>query len=133
MGSSFFRHLAWDIRVLLTLTLPRINDIMTTAAIKTIHAKEGALLTPGAKLLDLVIDLGATFTHDCPPISQYRIALRDRAWLRRLAVARGDDIAPGTTLALFSTEPSEPLDAPPSRPARVSVVGILDPSGGWDR
>lgn len=118
--------------MLFTLTLPRINDYMTTAAIKTVHAAEGAALTPGSKLMDLVIDLGATIAHDCPPISQYRIALRDRAYLRKLAVASGDDVAPGAMLALFSTDPGEPLDATPARPARISVVGILDQSGGWD-
>ena len=118
--------------MLLSLTLPRINDYMTTAAIKTIHAAEGAALVPGSKLLDVVIDLGATITHDCPPISQYRIALRDRAYLRKLAVASGDDVAPGAMLALFSTDPAEPLDAAPARPARISIAGILDQSGGWD-
>jgi hypothetical protein len=117
--------------VLLTLPLPRIGEYMTSAVIKKLHAAEGTALTPGAKLLDLTVDLSAAVPHDCPPISHYRVTLRDRVWLRRLAVAAGDEVEIGETLARFTTEPDEPLDGDPVRAVRVSLAGILDTSDWW--
>jgi len=117
--------------LLLNLTLPRINEHMTTAVIKTIHAEAGTALPLGAKLLDLSIDLSAMLPHDCPPVSMYRIALRDRVWLRKLAVAPGDEIAVGGVLAVFTTAPDESMDAEPDRAVRVTIAGIIDPSSWW--
>ena len=117
--------------MLLNLTLPRINEHMTTAVVKTIYPEINTALQFGAKLMDLSIDLSAVLPHDCPPVSMYRIALRDRVWLRQLAVAIGDDIAVGATLAQFSTEPDEPLRGDPARAVRVTIAGILDPGTWW--
>ena len=119
------------VHLLLNLTLPRINEQMTTAVIKTIHAGVGTALPLGAKLLDLSIDLSAVLPHDCPPVSMYRIALRDRVWLRKLVVAPGDEIAVGAAMALFTTEAEEPLDSEPARAVRVTIAGIIDPSSWW--
>ena len=112
--------------MLITLTLPRINQHMTVAVIGRIYAAESDFLNIGAKLMDLSIDLSAVAPHDCPPISRYRIVLRDRVWVRRLVVSTGDDVAPGADLAIFSTEADEPITGPPGRAARVTVAGILD-------
>lgn len=120
-----------EVHLLLNLTLPRINELMTTAVVRTLHAEVGAALTLGAKLLDLSIDLSAAMPHDCPPLSLYRIAMRDRVWLRKLAVAPGDDIEVGALVALFSTEADETLEAEPARAARVTIAGILDESDWW--
>ena len=117
--------------MLLNLTLPRINEHMTSAVITAVYSEVGTALPPGAKLLDLSIDLSAVLPHDCPPVSLYRITLRDRVWLRKLAAAPGDDIAVGAVVALFSTEPDESLDADPARAVRVTIAGILDPATGW--
>jgi hypothetical protein len=117
--------------LLLNLTLPRINEHMTTAVMRTIHAEVGSLLLPGAKLLDLSVDLSTVMPHDCPPVSLYRIALRDRVWLRKLAVALGDEMAIGADMALFSTEPEESLDGVPARAVRVTLAGIIDRSSWW--
>jgi hypothetical protein len=117
--------------LLLTLTLPRINEYMTTAVIKKIYASAGAALTVGAKLLDLSVDLSAVLPHDCPPVSLYRIALRDRVWLRGLDVAPGDEVGIGAALAHFSTEPDEPLGGEPARAVRITLAGIIDQSGWW--
>jgi pyruvate/2-oxoglutarate dehydrogenase complex dihydrolipoamide acyltransferase (E2) component len=118
--------------VLLTLTLPRIGEYMTTAVIKTVYAAEGDALAPGAKLLDLSVDLSAVAPHDCPPIMLYRLALRDRAWLRRLAVAAEDEIEVGTVLARFSTEPDEPIEGEPARAVRIAIAGIVGQTGWWE-
>ncbi|MDR3418130.1 MAG: hypothetical protein P4L83_18310 [Nevskia sp.] len=117
--------------MLLTLKLPLINEHMSTAVIGVIHATEGDAMQPGAKLLDLTVDLSAASVQDCPPVSAYRIALRDRAWLRRVCVARGDEVGVGTTLALFSTTPDEPLDASPIHAARVTIAGIVGEFDLW--
>ena len=117
----------------MTLTLPRINELMTSAVVEAIHAAAGTALTPGAALLDVSVDLSAVVAHDCPPISLYRIVLRDRAWLRRITVARGDDVAVGALLAHFSTEPGESLEGTPSREVRVTIAGILAQTQGWEQ
>lgn len=109
--------------MLLSITLPLINVHMTHAFIKRVHAKPGQALLPGAKLMDLAVDLSSVFPQDCPPISYYRIVLQERAWLRSLPV--GAEAAPGATLALLSTGSDEPLDGPAARGARISTAGIL--------
>jgi hypothetical protein len=119
--------------LLLTLTLPRINDHMTTASIEAIHADVGAALAPGAKLLDLTVDLSAIAPQDCPPVSHYRLVLRDRVWLRRMALARGDEVDVGALVAEFTTTPDEPLDVEPARAVRVTVAGILAQPEWWQR
>jgi len=114
--------------VLLYLALPRIVEPMSCAFVDAVYVEEDARLGLGAKLIDLTVDLSAGAAHDCPPISHYRIALRDEVWARRLLVAAGDEVAVGAPLALFSTEADEPLDGPPARAARISVIGIIGPS-----
>lgn len=117
--------------MLLNLNLPRINDYMTTAIVEDLHAVEGAQLGVGAKLIDLTVDLSAAAPHDCPPISHYRLVLREPAWLRRLLVARGDEPALAAPLAQFTTTPDEPLNAEASRPIRIAVAAILRQSA-WE-
>jgi pyruvate/2-oxoglutarate dehydrogenase complex dihydrolipoamide acyltransferase (E2) component len=112
--------------LLILLALPRINQYMTVGTIKKIHAAEGEFLSPGAKLLDLLVDLSSIAPHDCPPISLYRVSMRDRAWLRQLAVSPGDTVAVGTDLARFTTEPGEPLTGVPARQTRITIAGIID-------
>jgi hypothetical protein len=101
---------------------------MTTALVEAIHAREGQALPIGAKLFDLTVDLSVAAPHDCPPISHYRLVLRERAWLRRLHFGRGDEPLAGASLALLSTEADEPLDAPPARTARLAVAAIMHQS-----
>jgi hypothetical protein len=118
--------------LLLNLILPRINDYMTTAFVEAVYPREGDGLEVGAKLFDLTIDLSTAAPHDCPPISHYRLVLRERAWLRRLFAARCGEPAVGDPLAIFSTTPDEPLEAAPSRRARLAVAAILHQSAwGW--
>jgi hypothetical protein len=117
--------------LLLTLTLPKLGEHMTTAVIKTLYGAPGTLLLPGSKLLDLSVDLSALIPQDCPPIALYRIALRERVWLRELAVTAGDEIPVAAPLARFSTDPDESLDAFPERALRVTIAGIVDASEWW--
>ncbi len=112
--------------LLIALKLPRITEHVSFATITAVHVAEGDLLKPGSKLLDVSIDLSSIAPHDCPPISLYRIATRDRAWLRRLCISTGESVIAGADLAYFTTEPDEPLTGTPSRSARISVAGIID-------
>jgi hypothetical protein len=115
----------------LNLTLPRINPEMTAATIDRLHIALGAAVPLGGKLLDLTVDLSAAAPHDCPPISHYRLVARDRVWLRRLDVTEGSAPEVGTCLALFSTEPDEPLSGTPARSLRCAVAGIMQQTS-WD-
>jgi hypothetical protein len=118
--------------LLLSLTLPPIVPQMTAAVIDRVYAVVGAPMTIGARFLDLTVDLSAVALHDCPPISHYRLVIRDRAWLRRLDVGPGESALVGASLALLSTEPEEPLDGAPARAARVGVAGVI-PQMAWDK
>jgi hypothetical protein len=111
--------------LLLNLLVPRINDHMTEAVLEAVYAREGEALPLGARLFDLTVDLSVAAPHDCPPISHYRIVIRERVWLRRLAAGRGGKLAVGDELALFSTEPQEALDASPARGVRCAVAMIM--------
>jgi hypothetical protein len=116
--------------LLLNLVLPRINPHMATAKIDRVHASVGAAMPVGGKFLDLTIDLSAATPHDCPPVSHFRLVVRDKAWLRRLEVSPGDEPEVGAGLALFSTTPDEPLDGAPARAVRIAIVGII-PQPVW--
>jgi hypothetical protein len=116
--------------LLLILTLPQLNPRMTDAVVKAIHARETEPIPRGGKFLDVSVDLSGYAEHDCPAISYFRIAVRDQAWVRKLCIAAGDAIEAGAPIAYLSTEPNEPLDCEPERPARVSVAGILF-QGEW--
>jgi hypothetical protein len=111
--------------VLLTLKLPRLITDVTCAKIERVFATEGQFLKPGTKICDLRIDLSAVAAHDCPPVSFFRIAFRERAWLRRLNVASGEIRETGAELALFSTEQDESVESVPARLARFTTAGII--------
>jgi hypothetical protein len=118
--------------LLLHLIVPRINDYMTEAIVEWVYPEQGRLLEVGAKLFDITVDLSAAAAHDCPPISHYRLVLRERVWLRRLTAARRDVVAAGAPLAIFTSEPDEPVDADPARPVRVAIAAIIhQPSWDW--
>jgi hypothetical protein len=117
--------------MLLTLALPRFNDLMTSAVVEAIHAAPGTALAIGAKLMDVSVDLSAVAAHDCPPISHFRNVLREPATLRRLDVGVGDVVPANALVAQFSTQPDEPLDGAPARQVRVTVAGILSAADDW--
>jgi hypothetical protein len=119
--------------MLLTLKLPKLLPEATSAKIEKVFATEGQFLQPGAKICDLRIDLSAISEHDCPPVSFFRIAFRDRAWLRRVSVVDGDIREVGAELALFSTERDETTDFTPVRSARFTAAGIIHQSALWDQ
>ncbi len=113
--------------MLLEYRLPAINANMTEASIERRYAEPGVALGVGTRLLDLRVDLSSAFSQDCPPVSFYRIVMRERAYLRELRPADGVAFPVGTLIALFSTEPDEPADGVASRTIRVATAGISQP------
>ncbi len=85
----------------------------------------------GDRILDLSVDLGSTFAQDCPPISYYRMVLRENLWLRTLAVTAGTNWEITQPIAIFSTEPDEPVEGSIGRPVRSAVAGIVYHPGMW--
>jgi len=117
--------------MLYDLTLPTIIPTMSTALIEVVYAKRDGALKPGDKLLDLTIDLGASFSQNCPPISHYRLVAREKAVVRRLSVAPGDMCKPGDLIAALASDVQEPCDLPAARPFRITVAGILRHATMW--
>lgn len=104
---------------------------MSAAVVECIHAQIGAPLRIGHKLLDLSVDLSSAFAQECPPVSFFRLVLREPVWLRRLDVVPGQSCQPGELMALFSSEESEDLGQPSQRPVRTATAGIVYHQGMW--
>lgn len=85
----------------------------------------------GSKLIDLSVDLSSAFAQECPPISFFRVVLREPAWLRILDVAPGDHCNLDELVAVFSTDPDEDLSQPAARAIRTTVAGIMHHDGMW--
>jgi hypothetical protein len=113
--------------LLLEYRLPRINANMTEASIERRYAEPGDALGIGTRLLDLRVDLSSSFSQDCPPISFYRIVMRERAYLREVRPGDGAACPVGDVIAIFSTEPDEPLGGVAARAIRVATAGISQP------
>ena len=111
--------------MLVKFVLPRINEHMDGADVIEVHAAVGDALGVGGRLLDLRLDLSAAAAHDCPPISYYRVSLRERVWLRRLNAKPGGVIQADDVVAVFTTTPDEPLEGEAARSARVTVAGLI--------
>jgi hypothetical protein len=101
---------------------------MTEASIERRYAQPGDALGIGTRLLDLRVDLSSSFSQDCPPISFYRIVLRERAYLRELLIGDGAPCPVGELIAIFSTEPDEATHGAVARAIRVATAGISQPA-----
>lgn len=111
----------------LVYRLPEILPGMTTARIERIHAKPGDALALGHKLIDLRIDLSGGVKHDCPPITFFRLVMRERAWLQQLDVRLGEDVAVGSPFAWFTISAEELADCELERAVRIAHTSILAP------
>ena len=111
--------------------LPTIVTHMSSAVVECIHAEVGESLKMGHKLIDLSVDLSSAFAQECPPVSFFRIVLRESVWLRRLDVRPGHPCQIDELLAIFSTEQMEAIDQAPQRPVRTTIAGIVHHQGMW--
>lgn len=109
--------------------LPVIVPQMSGATVECVYADAGDSLRMGGKLLDLSVDLSSAFAQECPPVSYYRLVLREPVYLRQLDVGPGQYSASSDRIALFSTDPEEPLDQDVARQVRCTVAGILRHDG----
>ena len=117
--------------MILEFKLPLINPHMTEALIECLHASPGSALKTGDKLLDLSVTLGDAFAQDCPPISFFRIIMRENAILRELRQTCGEPCQVGELIALFSTVADEATDQPAQRGIRFATAGIIHHGGMW--
>jgi len=117
--------------MLLDLRLPKINPNMTSAVVECVYANPGTLLKAGDKLFDLSVDLSSGYSQYCPPISYFRVVVREKLWLQKILVNPGDSSDVGAALALFSSEQHETLDAAPARAIRITTAGIAHHQGLW--
>jgi hypothetical protein len=117
--------------LLVELKMPEFNAQMTGARVECVYCEAGLPLAVGSKLVDVSVNLSIAFAQNCPPISYYRLVLREPLWLRTLLIAPGDLCPAGAPMALLSTEPDEPLDGPPARAARCMTAGIIYHDGMW--
>lgn len=115
--------------MILELRLPDIVPQMTGATAECLFAEAGDALRLGSKLVDLRVDLSSAFAQECPPISYYRIVLREKAYLRQINLQPGEYVGLDGPVALLSSSPDEPLDQTPERPLRITVAGILRHDG----
>src|SRR5882724_116120 len=111
--------------------LPTINPHMSGARIECVYAEPGGALKNGSKLFDLSVDLSSAFAQECPPISFFRVVLREPACLRVFEVAPGQRCQVDAPLAVFSTVLDEDLAAPPAREIRTTIAGIMHHEGMW--
>ncbi|GAB6968720.1 hypothetical protein JCM25156A_27580 [Komagataeibacter kakiaceti JCM 25156] len=111
--------------------LAEIVPQMSGATIECVYATMGDRLRAGAKLLDLSVDLSSAFAQECPPVSYYRLVLREAVCLRQLDATPGQHHALGARIALFSTDPDEALDGPVERQVRCTVAGIIHHEAMW--
>jgi hypothetical protein len=111
--------------------LPIIVSQMTGATLECLHAKHCDSLKMGSKLFDLSIDLSSVFAQECPPISFFRVVLREAAWLRKLELAPGKFSQLDEEMAVFSTSPDEDISQPAARTVRTTVAGIVHHDGMW--
>jgi hypothetical protein len=120
-----------EFEMIYAFRLPLINPHMSSARIECVYAEPGTELRNGSKLFDLGVDLSSAFAQECPPISFFRIVMREPAFLRRLNVDRGRLCQLGEEVALFSSEAEEHLSAEPVRDIRFAVAGIIHHEGMW--
>ena len=117
--------------MLLAIELPRLHELMTIGTVSRVLVAPGGELPAGTPLMDVRVDLSNAAAHDCPPVSYFRIVLRDAGVLRTLTAQPGSEVAPGERIGLMTSTGDESTSGEPSRPARVTTVGVLGPDDEW--
>jgi hypothetical protein len=117
--------------MLYDLRLPKINPNMSSAIVECVYPSPGILLKPGDKLFDLSVDLSSGYSQYCPPISYFRVVVREKSWLQKILVSPGDACEVSDLLALFSSEQEEALEGTSTRGIRVTTAGIAHHQGLW--
>jgi len=111
--------------------LPEIVDGMASATLENVYIGEGDTLKAGSKLFDISVDLSSAFTQECPPISYFRVIVREPVHVRRIHFKPGQTMDVGAVVALFASDPEEDPDAAAERPVRIATAGIMHHAGMW--
>ena len=111
--------------------MPEIIPGMTGATLEKVYIGEGEASPAGTKLFDISVDLSSAFAQECPPISYFRIVLRESVYVRRLMFVEGQQIETGSLVALFSSDLHQDIDPPAERSVRVATAGIMHHAGMW--
>jgi hypothetical protein len=117
--------------MLYELRLGKINPNMNVAVVECLYAAAGSPLKVGDKLFDLSVDLSSGFSQYCPPISYFRVVVREKVWLRKTLIVPGEACEIGQLLAIFSQTQDDPEDEAPARPLRITTAGIAHHPGMW--
>ena len=110
--------------MLTSLVMPKFHEGASAALVESIHVDVNTKLFSNTKFIDVSINLSSLFAQNCPPISYYRIVLREGLWLRELFMSAGQLCGVGDTVAILSTDEREPLDQEVSRVVRIMTAGI---------
>lgn len=113
------------------LRLTKINPNMNAAVIESLYAKAGSEMKAGDKLCDLSVDLSDGFSQYCPPISYYRVVVREKVRLQEFLVGPGDSCDVGQLMAVFATEQADANNAAQPRPLRIATATIAPHPGMW--
>jgi hypothetical protein len=120
-----------DPPMLYEFRLPKINPNMSAATLECIYVQPGTLLKSGDKLFDLSVDLSSGYSQYCPPISYFRVVMREKLWLQKTMLSLGDSCEVGSLLALFTAEKTDSIEDPPTRTIRIATAGIAHHQGLW--
>lgn len=116
--------------MILEFRLPLLIPHMSEALIECLYAVPDATLKAGDRLVDLRVDLSSAFSQDCPPISYFRIILRENAILREFRLNCGQYCKVGELIAEFSSV-AEGRDPRAPRGVRFATAGIMHHQGMW--
>jgi len=117
--------------VIFDFRLPLISPHMSESLIECLYVTPGSALKTGDKLFDLSVNLSDSFSQDCPPISFFRIIMREKLVLREFRLACGQPCKVGELIAVFSTGADEATDQPAQRGIRFTTAGIIHHGGMW--
>lgn len=113
--------------MLLELVLPPFVGPTQTVRIDVVNFAVGDCLARSGRLIDFTAGLDDAATHDCPPVTTYRMTLSETAWVRQVNIAAGQTVGPGDVLALLGTSEDEPVAGPAERRCRITAAAILQP------
>ncbi len=116
--------------MLLSLQMPQLGEAMRHGTVVRFYPAVGTAVRPGARLLDVRVDLDLGGAIDCPAISFFRIVASESGWVREVHAGNGTVKDAGAVLALLSTTPDEASAGTPARALRISTVAIL-PEADW--
>ena len=110
--------------MILSVEMPRANPQMKLGTVHRVHVQAGSAIQPGAKLLDIRVDLSDVVAQQCPPSFVVRLVARERGWVTELKAKVNDRFQVGEVLGWVGTSAEEAPGSAAARPLRVHVVEV---------